>query len=274
MSDLEAQLDLAAAAIRDADALLIGAGAGMGVDSGLPDFRGDEGFWNAYPPFKGKRFAEMSNPVWFRKDPPQAWGFFGHRMDLYRSAQPHAGFEILRGWVENKPLGHFVFTSNVDGHFQRAGFDEERVIECHGALTHLQCVAPCSRKIWPAGELSVDVDMETVKATSELPKCQHCDGLARPNVLMFGDGKWVEDRTELQHARYRKWLSSLGSDRVAGLTVIEIGAGTGVPTVRYECESKFATLIRVNPRDPLVPSGGISLPMGGLEALQAIADRM
>src|SRR5262245_7510055 len=50
--DLSQQFDQAATAIRDADALLIGAGAGMGVDSGLPDFRGNEGFWNAYPPFR------------------------------------------------------------------------------------------------------------------------------------------------------------------------------------------------------------------------------
>jgi NAD-dependent SIR2 family protein deacetylase len=45
----------------------------MSVDSGLPDFRGDEGFWNAYPPFRGRRFAELSNPYWFRADPEQAW---------------------------------------------------------------------------------------------------------------------------------------------------------------------------------------------------------
>lgn len=53
-------LAAAADAIRSADALLIGAGAGMGVDSGLPDFRGAEGFWKAYPPFRGKLFSELS----------------------------------------------------------------------------------------------------------------------------------------------------------------------------------------------------------------------
>jgi len=55
----------AARAIRDADALLITAGAGMGVDSGLPDFRGSEGFWRAYPPMAklGISFVEMANPT-------------------------------------------------------------------------------------------------------------------------------------------------------------------------------------------------------------------
>ena len=54
----------AADAIQSADALLIGAGAGMGVDSGLPDFRGPEGFWKAYPPFRGQAFSAISTPHW------------------------------------------------------------------------------------------------------------------------------------------------------------------------------------------------------------------
>src|SRR5437588_10989997 len=94
-SNLEANLAAAAESLRGADALLIGAGAGMGVDSGLPDFRGPEGFWKAYPPFRGRQFSDLSTPHWFRTDPPLAWGFFGHRLNLYRAAVPHAGFGIL-----------------------------------------------------------------------------------------------------------------------------------------------------------------------------------
>jgi len=65
----------------------LGAGAGMGVDSGLPDFRGDEGFWKAYPPMAklGIRFSSMANPRWFESDPELAWGFYGHRLNLYRA---------------------------------------------------------------------------------------------------------------------------------------------------------------------------------------------
>ena len=64
-------LERAADALDAADAILVGAGAGMGVDSGLPDFRGTEGFWRAYPPFArlGLRFEELANPQWFDRDP-------------------------------------------------------------------------------------------------------------------------------------------------------------------------------------------------------------
>src|SRR5437660_6530807 len=87
----------AAEALASAEALLIGAGAGMGVDSGLPDFRGDGGFWKAYPAYEklGLNFIAMANPSWFARDPTMAWGFYGHRLNLYRGTRPHAGFAIL-----------------------------------------------------------------------------------------------------------------------------------------------------------------------------------
>jgi NAD-dependent SIR2 family protein deacetylase len=67
----------AAEAIKAADALLVTAGAGMGVDSGLPDFRGAQGFWRAYPAIAklGLSFEGMANPAWFKKNPHLAWAF-------------------------------------------------------------------------------------------------------------------------------------------------------------------------------------------------------
>src|ERR1041384_6286282 len=114
-------IERAAAAISSADALLIAAGAGMGVDSGLPDFRGNEGFWNAYPPYRrlGLSFVELANPAWFRSDPEQAWGFYGHRLNLYRKAQPHRGFALLKQWGEARPGGCFVFTRSEERRVRR-----------------------------------------------------------------------------------------------------------------------------------------------------------
>jgi hypothetical protein len=60
---LEKSIQSAAAAIRDAAALLITAGAGMGVDSGLPDFRGTEGFWAAYPPYRKLGLQFLRSPI-------------------------------------------------------------------------------------------------------------------------------------------------------------------------------------------------------------------
>lgn len=254
----------AAAAIRDADALLIGAGAGMGVDSGLPDFRGDEGFWRAYPPFRGKSFSQMADPAWFHKDPRQGWGFYGHRLQLYRDTKPHAGFNILRRWCQDKPS--FVFTSNVDGHFQRVGFED--VVECHGSIHHLQCLDGCTR-IWSADGIDVPIDECTFRAIGELPRCSQCGGLARPNILMFGDGGWLAYRTRDQQSQLIEWHREQG-DAGAHIVAIEMGAGTAIPTVRFACERIAQTVIRINPRECVVRPGDIALEMGALAALQAI----
>jgi NAD-dependent SIR2 family protein deacetylase len=272
----DAQIQLAAQALWEADALLICAGAGMGVDSGLPDFRGAQGFWRAYPPYQrlGLNFVDLANPRWFANDPALAWGFYGHRFQLYRATQPHTGFGILLRWAERLKHGAFVFTSNVDGHFQRAGFAAEHVMECHGSLNWLQCVSRCGQDIWPVEPTHtrlIDLDEATMRAREPYPSCPGCGGLARPNVLMFGDYHWDETRTAEQQIRLENWLQDMDTMR---LVIVECGAGTAVPTVRQFCErlsaSADAKLIRINVREPDVPPGQIGLAMGALDALRAI----
>jgi len=265
------------AAIHHADALLVTAGAGMGVDSGLPDFRGDQGFWNAYPHIAklGISFSEMANPGWFDENPELAWAFYGHQLDLYRTTTPHQGFSSLLSLCRQKQGGYFVFTSNVDGQFQKAGFEQNRMIECHGSIHHFQCCTPCCDSIWNAAEVNVSVDIDIFKAKIPLPACIHCGALARPNILMFGDWNWNQKRTSEQYQRFDNWIESLRASNYR-LGIIEIGAGKGVPTVRMFSErtahSDGVKLIRINPRDFEVPYGHISLPMAGVEGINMIME--
>lgn len=272
---LESQYQRAAETVRAAGALLVTAGAGMGVDSGMPDFRGPEGFWRAYPAYRdlGLRFEEMANPRWFVKDPELAWGFYGHRMALYRRTEPHAGFGVLRRWGERAAHGAFVFTSNVDCHFQRSGFLPERIVECHGTLEYFQCLNDCGGGLFPSRGVHVDVDPKTFRARGKLPACPSCGGLARPNVLMFGDAGWDSSHSEQQDARWHAWLMEV-QRAGAKLVIVELGAGTGVPTVRRTSERlaavRGATLIRINVREPQVPEGHIGVAQGALAALRAV----
>ena len=265
-------IQVAAEVVARAEALLITAGAGMGVDSGLPDFRGPEGFWRAYPAYRrlGFNFVDMANADGFRRDPALAWGFYGHRLALYRTMRPHKGFAILRRWSERMAGGWTVFTSNVDGQFQRAGFDPERVVEVHGSIHHAQCLRSCGVGVFPADGFEVAVDPDTMRAVGELPRCPACGALARPNILMFGDGGWDGRRTATQKKRLACWLGALDGRPVA---VVELGAGSAIPTVRYFSEKAAAQhgrLIRINPREADVPSGGIGLASGSVAALCAI----
>jgi NAD-dependent SIR2 family protein deacetylase len=166
------------------------------------------------------------------------------------------------------PGGFFVFTSNVDGQFQKAGFPEDRIVECHGSIHHLQCSRPCHRAIWSADTTRVTVDEDTFRAEPPLPSCPACAEVARPNILMFGDWAWIPDRSAAQETRFESWLDRAGP---AGLVIVEIGAGSAVPTVRMLSERTAArtdaTLIRINPREPQVPRGHVGLALSAMEAL-------
>ena len=261
--------------LASADALLITAGAGMGVDSGLPDFRGNEGFWKAYPAFgrAKKSFTDMANPSAFSRTPRAAWAFYGHRLGLYRRTKPHDGFARLLEFGSRLNGGVFVFTSNVDGHFQKSGFDHDLIVECHGSIHHLQCTLPCSSAIWSAEHTEIVIDDAAFEATGVLPTCPHCGSLARPNILMFGDSAWIATRTEAQETRFSNWLRTLAARR-ANLVVLELGAGLAVPTVRLTSEhisgSLGAVLLRINPREPETPPGGRGFAMGALEGVRAL----
>jgi NAD-dependent SIR2 family protein deacetylase len=247
------------------------------------------GFWKAYPPMKelGLDFQSMANPSLFETDPELAWGFYGHRLQLYRDTTPHRGFRILKELTLDRGIPAFVFTTNVDGQFQKSGWPENRLVENHGSIHHLQCMYPmaCGR---PEARHIVDatpscaspqVDPVTFRAeSSSLPRC-HCEQreyIARPNILMFGDNMWVPSRSGKQRAQFVRFLDALGCDRptltsaarvrhaseadIPRVVVVDIGSGIEVPTCRIVSESvacgfgSKGSLIRINTTRDEIPS--------------------
>jgi len=269
--DLSSTYREAASVLSEAEALVITAGAGMGVDSGLPDFRGDHGFWKAYPMYArlGINFIGAANPEHFEQDPGFGWGFYGHRTNLYRETVPHHGFHLLQRWQKRLGGESFVVTSNVDGQFQKAGFPEDHILEVHGSIHHLQCLKPCSMAIWPNGE-TILVELTTMRA-EHIPLCPHCGSVARPNILMFGDYSWLANRSHAQEERFDMFL---GRNRQRRLVVIELGAGSAIPTIRHLSERlgqrPGVRVIRINPREAHIGSPHLSLPVGALEGLTGI----
>lgn len=267
--DPETRLSRCAEALAWADGLLITAGAGMGVDSGLPDFRGREGFWNAYPALRQARldFASIACADTFRDDPRLAWGFYGHRLKLYRDTEPHEGYAILKEFARSLEQGAFVYTSNVDGHFQKAGIPSSRIVECHGTIHRLQCLDVCTTDTWPADEFQPQVDTVHCRLLNEPPRCPECGGIARPNLLMFGDWDWLNQDAQTQETRLQRWLA-----KVQHLVILEIGAGTALPAVRRFSEFQDGFLIRINPSEAELPTHrrGIGLAMPALAALREI----
>ena len=155
----------------------------------------------------GLTLCRLANPRWFAEDPALAWGFYGHRMELYRQTAPHAGFAILGAGPSQMRRGGFVFTSNVDGQFQRAGFAPEQIVEVHGSFDGMQCIANCG-----VGDLSGRRGRGRDRSGDDaggqrLPYAPDAAPLARPNILMFGDFGWESTRTDAQMRRMGSWLS-------------------------------------------------------------------
>jgi len=118
--------------------------------------------------------------------------------------------------------------------------------------------------------------MESFRAKAVI-KCKDCNKTARVNILMFGDWEWDSQRVEEQERRFREWINSLKAENKR-LAIIEIGAGSAIPTVRNLSDRMSknydkSNLIRINPRESEVYQGkDISLALGGLDALAKILD--
>ena len=185
--------------------------------------------------------------------------------------QRHARVAVLD--IDDLGLDAFVVTSNVDGQFQRSGWPDDRVAECHGAIATLQCSRPCGEHLWPADGLEPDIDEALCRWRGPLPTCPRCGAVARPNILMFGDDAWLPGRTAAQERSLDVWLS-----QVHRPVVVEIGAGTAIPTVRHFGHGLVihhgAKLLRLNPDDTAVArSAGVGLALGALAGLQALEAR-
>jgi NAD-dependent SIR2 family protein deacetylase len=308
--EIKSRLELAAEKIKNAEALIVHFGAGMSADSGLPIYR-DIATHPAYKEY-GLDYPTLCDPVWITKDPEIFYGFWGDCFNKYRKTAPHEGYHIIKRWRENmfstdSPAAQEKFdgwrstfaimSSNVDGHAQTAGIPDEEVDEVHGTIEYWQCSEVCCQEVWKAPDsFEFEVDLKTMKAPNKEtaskvkgfetnhPTCIYCGKLARPAILMFGDGCWIDpqERKKLDHPQhYHIEVKKLK------LVVIEIGAGTNVPTIRWSTETyrrssprDDVTIFRVNPFESHFPSrfandkNCVSINLGGLQTLKQIDELM
>ncbi len=157
-----------AEALRRSRRVAVLTGAGISAESGVPTFRGG-GLWDKYRP------EELATPQAFASDPLKVWQWYNWRRGLIAKAQPNEAHRILARWEKEGIFEDFlIITQNVDGLHQRAG--SQRVIELHGNIWRLRCTS-CGR-VW--------TDLR--ESLPELPpRCQECGGLARPDVVWFGE---------------------------------------------------------------------------------------
>ncbi len=142
-------------------------GAGISAESGVPTFRGAAGLW------RDNRPEDLATPSAFNRDPKLVWEFYSWRRELVSRCKPNDAHNLLAE-IELDAGGLQIITQNVDGLHQKAG--NQNVIELHGSLWKLKCTN-CDHK-WS----SDDVPLPELP-----PTCPACGGLARPDVVWFGE---------------------------------------------------------------------------------------
>lgn len=254
----------AAEQLRQADALLVTAGAGMSADAGLRTYRGADGAWHDHTPQIGGLTAlELANDGTWRTHPTAAAQWWLQRRNAAATAEPHAGHQVLASWADQLPT--FAVTTNIDGLLQTAGVVHARqVVQAHGSLFIGQCNQECGREPF---DLPHTPD-ETVR---EL-QCPACGGQARPAVLMFGDFRFDGSRRRRQEQRLRSWLQTHSNSR---LLIVEVGVGTTIPQLRLQNERLLATtdtrMLRINPNpEGDVPDDTIVLAGAAADVLPAV----
>jgi len=212
--------------LKNAESILIFAGAGMSADSGLATYRDKDGFWNDYPPYKllNKDYMDFTNPQGFRTEPEFAWGFYGHLYNLYKNAKPHTGYKQLKKFLEINKKNYFVLSSNVDGLFLKAGYNQKSVHEVHGVVRKFQCTIPCTRTVWEPENCSFDIDEKTMTVQNILPTCPKCNSIARPNIFMFNDNdnSYVWEEALKGGKRFQNWINKYSKTNVV---ILLLGIG-------------------------------------------------
>jgi NAD-dependent deacetylase len=161
--------------------ILVLTGAGVSAESGIPTFRGEDGYWRNLDP------ATLATPEAFARDPKLVWDWYRERRQRIRNAKPNAGHEAIAKLAE-KADEFLLVTQNVDDLHARAGLAKEKMVQIHGDIF----VTRCSRCDFSRQDGYHEHEHEH-EQEDLLPRCPECDALTRPGVIWFGEQlRWNE----------------------------------------------------------------------------------
>jgi NAD-dependent deacetylase len=243
-------------------------GAGVSAESGIPTFRGKEGYWTVgsreYHP------QELATHDAFSRMPLEVWAWYLYRRGVCRAAAPNPGHTALVRIEAHLGDRFALITQNVDGLHRRAG--SRRLHEIHGDIDLARCADECTPDRWPLGD-----DIPALQRGEQVPaevaarlRCPRCGALARPHVLWF-DESYDEPRFHLHTVRRLAKGAALlvvaGTSAQTNLPwqVVRIAAETGAAIVDVNVEDNpFAEVAR--------ETGGLAIRGAAAAMLAQIAD--
>ena len=276
----EDQIDRAVENIRNADCVIIGAGAGASTAAGIQ--YGGKRFTDNFAEFikkYGEYYMTDMYAAGFYPYPSEEakWGYWSKHALMNRFDPPALPlYTELYDIVKNKE--YFVLTTNVDHQFYKAGFDEKRIFATQGDYGKIQCQKACHPKTYDAKDLfrKMDKARRDCLIPSELvPKCPVCGGNMAMNLRC--DNYFVED--EAWHEAADRYAGFLEQNKDKKVVLLELGVGFNTPIIirfpfeKMVRENSSYSLIRLNMDEAVVPEsfGERAIGIGG-DMAKAITD--
>ena len=216
-------------------------GAGISAESGIPTFRGKEGFWvvgsrNHMP-------QEMATHAMFLMEPAEVWRWYLYRFGVVRHAAPNAGHQALARLERALGDRFTLVTQNIDGLHRRAGSSEERTYCIHGDAAWVRCASDCGVGLLPLPDLGPR-DAGTPLSAGDRARltCTSCRGWLRPHVL------WFDECYDEENYRFESTLRAAADADL--LLVVGTSGATNLPMrVGQLCFTGGAALVDVNPEE-------------------------
>jgi NAD-dependent deacetylase len=225
--------------------MVVLSGAGISAESGIPTFRGKEGYWvvgsREYQP------QEMATHATFARDPEAVWAWYLYRLGVCRAARPNAGHEAVVQLERLLGDRFLLITQNVDGLHLRAGSSADRTYQIHGNIDFCRCDAECGQPIFPFPDGISPGTERSASLTDDQRvalRCPGCGGWARPHVL------WFDEYYDEEHFRYESSLTAAAGAEL--LLVVGTSGATNLPMQVGQLALRHgATIIDVNPEPNL-----------------------
>jgi NAD-dependent deacetylase len=228
-------------AVRESGPILWLTGAGISAESGIPTFRGKEGYWRVgsrnYHP------QDLATHESFQRQPEDVWSWYLYRRAVCRGAEPNDAHRALATLEQKLDSRFLLITQNVDGLHLRAGNSLERTYPIHGNIDYMRCARECTGELFRIPE-DVDPHWEKGRAVGPAERglllCPRCGGRSRPHVLWFDE---IYDEP-----RFRFESSLRAASEAALLVVVGTAGVTNLPLqVGALVARRGAPMIVINP---------------------------
>lgn len=220
--------------------LVIITGAGISVASGIPTFRGPEGFWTiGSENYKGPDIGTLEM---FKKHPEEVWKWFLFRKGICEAAKPNEGHFLVNEFAKAFPERFHLVTQNVDGLHEQVCDETVPIYRVHGDLTQTRCWKRCTEEKYPFPKLRKQRGEPFYPGEMDQLTCPKCGDWLRPNVLWFD---------EYYNERDYKWDTAQGKSKRAGLMIVVGTSGSTTAPVRLAgiAAAKQGVIVNIDPNE-------------------------